>query len=106
MICPQCKKEYPRDQYICPDCHLPLIDPEKIDYYSNRLNLVTVFKTDDPGLIPIIKSLLSDAEIPFIIKSDGLQTIYAFGKTAFRVLEDDAEAAIELLDELKDKNME
>ncbi len=103
MICPHCKKEI-NDHDVCPFCHKKIAEVDTFN--DEELDLVTVFKTDDPGLIPIIKSLLDDAHIPYKTNGDGLQTIYAFGKTIFQVLKHDEALANEILLELKEHNME
>jgi hypothetical protein len=67
-----------------------------------KLKLEIVFETADPALIQIVSSILEDAEIPFQTKSEGLQTIYAFGLVKFQVNSDDAATARQLLKDLKE----
>jgi len=42
--------------------------------------LVTAFRTGDPGQVAFIKSLLEDAEIPFSVKSEGVQDLFGVGR--------------------------
>jgi hypothetical protein len=42
--------------------------------------LTTVFRTGDPGQIAFIKSLLEDAEIPYSVKSEGVQDLFGIGR--------------------------
>jgi hypothetical protein len=64
---------------------------------------VLVFKTNDPGLLGIVKSVLSDAGITYVVAGEGLQGLFPgshYGNDfAPRVLvaAEDAEAARELL---------
>lgn len=106
MFCPKCLKEFPEHYDLCPVCETKLIYFEDLENTDDPMELVTVFKTEDAGLIPIVKSLLSDANIPYTLKSDGLQTLYAFGVTGFSVLKSDENSAKEVLKELELQNME
>lgn len=75
-------------------------------------DLVKVFESSDLGMTAIIKSVLNDADIEFLIKGEHMQSIlggqfsFAFGadigKVEFFVHKDDEEVAIELLTELND----
>jgi hypothetical protein len=42
--------------------------------------LTTVFRTGDPGQIAFIKSLLEDSEIPYSVKSEGIQDLFGIGR--------------------------
>jgi hypothetical protein len=39
-----------------------------------------VFRTGDPGQIAFIKSLLEDSQIPYFIKSEGVQDLFGIGR--------------------------
>ena len=45
-----------------------------------RFALVTVFATSDPGLMPIAKSLLQSAQIPFVVEGDAIQDLFGIGR--------------------------
>lgn len=40
----------------------------------------TVFRTGDAGQIAFIKSLLENAQIPFTVKSEGVQDLFGVGR--------------------------
>jgi hypothetical protein len=67
---------------------------------------VTVFKTNDPGLLGMAKSLLADAGIAYVVAGEGLQGLFPgshYGNDfAPRILvgAEDADTARELLREL------
>ena len=74
-------------------------------------DLVTVFDTSDPALLPVIKSLLQGADIPFLVQGEEAMSMLPVGEIvgpftkrglAARVMvkPEDAEAAAELLGDL------
>ena len=78
----------------------------------NMSDPVTVFETGDPGLVPLVKSLLDSAGIRFVAKGDLLQDILGLGRfpggtnlvagpVEFQVNADDAEKAKALLSDLE-----
>ena len=75
-------------------------------------DLVTVFDTSDPALLPVIKSLLQGADIPFLVQGEEAMSLLPVGEImgpftkrglAARVMvrSEDAEAATELLSDLR-----
>jgi hypothetical protein len=136
MYCPQCGAEYRPGFVQCSDCLVPLVDRPREDPESEdasrqaqppssalvttpppdalrrHLELVTVFKTGDPGLIALVKSILRSAEIPFTTKGEGIQDLtglgrlgsgynLAFGPVELQVNSADAEDARALLEDLE-----
>ena len=76
-------------------------------------DLKTVYETSDPALVPVIKSLLQGADIPFLVQGDEAVAMLPVGEVAgpfsksgmaarFMVKSEDAEAAAELLNDLPD----
>lgn len=74
-------------------------------------DLVSVFDTADPALLPVIKSILSGAEIDFMVQGEEAMSLFPIEEglgpfkkrgLAARVLvrPEDAEAAKELLSDL------
>jgi hypothetical protein len=67
---------------------------------------VTVFRTNDPGLLVIAKSLLDDAGIAYLVAGEELQSLFAGGHMlsdftpSIRVAAEDAADARQLLREL------
>jgi hypothetical protein len=71
-----------------------------------------VFKSGDPGLIALVKSILRSAEIPFTTKGEGIQDLtglgrlgsgynLAFGPVELQVNSADADDAKALLEDLE-----
>jgi hypothetical protein len=135
VYCPQCGAEYRLGFVQCSDCLVPLVDRPREDPESEdapredsppappasipppdalrrHLELVTVFKTGDPGLIALVKSILRSAEIPFTTKGEGIQDLtglgrlgsgynLAFGPVELQVNSADADDAKALLEDLE-----
>lgn len=134
MYCPQCGAEYRPGFVQCSDCLVPLADrppahpaPEDSppalpssppvttpspEVLRRRLELVTVFKTGDPGLIALVKSILQSADIPFTTKGEGIQDLaglgrlgsgynFIFGPVEIQVSRADASVARALLEDLE-----
>ena len=70
MICPQCRAEYPTGFVRCVDCDLALVDAPDLAMQEGRHEPVEVFATKDLSLIPVLRSLLDGAEIPYEIRGD------------------------------------
>ncbi len=76
-------------------------------------DLVTVFDTSDPALLPVIKSILQGAGIAFLVQGEEAMSLLPIGEVIvpftkrglaarFMVKPEDAEAATELLRELRE----
>jgi len=66
-------------------------------------SLVSVLRTEDPGLVPLAKSMLDEEGIEHLVRGEGLQDPFdglGKGPVEFLVHEEDAERARILLDEL------
>lgn len=113
MFCPRCGSEYREGFTVCKDCDVALVagssaapdspGPERPD-----VELVLVYETADAALIPVVKSLLDDAEIQYMVKGESVQDFFGLGRfpagrsyvvgpVGFFVREDEAEAARALL---------
>lgn len=107
MYCPECDKFIKTDQKHCPHCNALLL-PNKPE--DETLDFVKVFESSELGLTAIIKSILINADIEYIVRGEHMQSIlggqfsFAFsaniGKAEFFVHKDDQEVAVELLKEL------
>jgi hypothetical protein len=96
MICPKCKAEYVAGFTRCSDCQVPLVDalPEPADRAQKRtkpgkskaplerLELETVLKSGDPGLVMLAESLLQSADIPFMPRGGISTTVAGWGGLA------------------------
>jgi hypothetical protein len=111
--CPECGAEYTHDAVICADCEVPLVLEPPQDRERDRpdarepLDLVTVYQTGDLGQQAFAKSLLEEAEIPFLARNELLQDLFGFGRAVpvnpisgpviFQVAAENLEAARETL---------
>jgi len=100
MFCPICKAEYVDGISHCPDCNVDLVNEIHEEDLNEKIELEVVYQTADTGKIPLVRSILEDARIPFKTKSEGLQTIYGLGIVKFQVRREMAEIARKLLEEL------
>jgi hypothetical protein len=62
--------------------------------------LVSISMVNTPALLTLAKSILEGADIPFITRGEGFQSIYATGPVTLLVAAQDAERARELLIDL------
>lgn len=79
MFCPVCRAEFRDDVATCPDCDVELLaelppEPAPDD------ELVSVLDTADVSLLPVIKSVLSSAGIPFLVQGDEAVGVLPVGK--------------------------
>ena len=78
MYCPDCRAEYREGVETCPDCEVHLVvelPPEGPDE-----DLVAIFETADVSLLPVVKSLLDSAEIPFVVQGDEALSVLPVGR--------------------------
>jgi hypothetical protein len=70
MYCPNCRAEFREEIDTCPDCELALVPelPEVPD--AGKDDLVVVMETADVSAIPVIKSVLASAGVPFLVQGD------------------------------------
>jgi Putative prokaryotic signal transducing protein len=104
MICPECGTEYREGFTHCNDCDVDLVEPIPSE---PDIELVRVYSSSNPALIPFVESLLTEAGIEFMKKFDGVQDFFAAGRmlginqivgpVEFWVRSDDAAQAAELL---------
>ncbi len=107
MYCPKCDKLIETIVEHCPHCNALLLPNKPEDKQSD---FVKVFESADLGLTAIIKSILINADIEYLVQGEHMQSIlggqfsFAFGadigKVEFFVNKDDEDVAFELLTEL------
>ena len=70
MYCPECRAEFRDEIAICPDCEIALVAelPDMVDLSPQ--DLVSVLETADVAVLPVVKSVLSAANIPFVVQGD------------------------------------
>lgn len=113
MFCPICRSEYREGFSECSDCLVPLVAelPPVEEQGIPDLELVTVFDTEDPGILAMAKSILENAGIEFIDLGEGSQDFFGIGKlggfmsfagpTGLQVAKREAVRARQVLEELE-----
>jgi hypothetical protein len=102
MICPECGSEYREGFTHCNDCDVDLVEPQA-DPAEPDAELVSVYKSGNPALLPLVESLLRDAQIEFMTTGQSVQALQgAIGisfvvPVEFWVRREYAEQALELL---------
>ncbi len=108
MFCPQCGAEFREGFDRCNDCDVALTPEPPPEPSHEGTPYVAVFETSEPDVIPVIKSLLRGAEIPFVTEGEGLMNLVPFealgtiigpphAGVIFKVPEAQAETARQLL---------
>ena len=116
MYCPECGSEYREGYFTCVDCEVPLTEaPPAEDSHPDR-QFVTVFEGSDPAALALAESLLLEEKIPYFTKGDQIQDLFAMGRifgmnvvvgpVLIQVPEEHAEAAFEMLGELRHGNLD
>jgi hypothetical protein len=80
MFCPSCRAEYQPGITVCPDCEVELVEEAPPPEPPSDVELVSVFETADVALLPVIKSVLQSAEIPFITQGDEALGVLPVGR--------------------------
>lgn len=91
MHCPECGAEYREGFTRCHDCDVelvsqaepddagPVTDPGRASRGGDQPALVPVFRTTDPALLPVVKSLLESARIPHFVQGEGAMNLFPLG---------------------------
>jgi len=114
--CPRCNSEYEDDASRCVDCEAELVEgpaDDPIEEVHPESDLEGVYATGNPAIIPLIKSLLTDAGIEFMVKGESIQDVIGWGRLGgfnniagpveFFVASEDALTAREILQHLDDE---
>ncbi|MBC8426639.1 DUF2007 domain-containing protein [bacterium] len=81
MYCPRCGSEYVEGVTECGDCEVSLqLEPPPPPGPREELNLVPVHETGDAIRSALVKSLLDEAQIPYLARNDQLQDLFGFGR--------------------------
>lgn len=72
MICPECGSEYREGFTHCSDCDVDLVEAVPGE---PEVDLVRVFATGNPAIIPIVDSVLRDAGIEFMTTGSSVQAL-------------------------------
>ena len=117
MFCPDCDAEYREGFTECSECGVELVLERSDPAGHPDDKFISVFETTDITLLPVIKSVLQSADIPFYVRGDeamGILPVGTFGSginygghglgAAVLVHEDQAEEAEALLGSLTESD--
>ena len=108
MYCPTCGEKYAWNVAGCPTCGDELVEHRPGAEPDPNIELVTVYRTGDAAATAVAESLLQNEEIEYMVRGEGLQDLFGYGRIAggfnpamgpaeFIVRSADAERARELL---------
>ncbi len=99
MFCPNCRYEYNRGIYKCPDCGVDLVYtlPPVMQKPESELELVAIYTATDGSQIAFAKTILEEAGIEYMI-NDYPRSAH---QAKFLVNSANAEVARALLADLK-----
>ncbi len=80
MFCPECGAEYREGINECADCDVALT--AEAPHLHDGEPSVGIFRTADATLLPVLKSVLSSADIPFSIQGDEASGLFPFGPSS------------------------
>ncbi len=80
MICPQCGAEYRSGIVECSDCEVALVEPEEAPPLHPEPDLVEVFETSEPSVLPVVVSLLEAAGIEPVVEGDEVMGVLPVGQ--------------------------
>jgi hypothetical protein len=72
MWCPECRGEWREGIVRCPDCDVERVASEPPARGNPDAKLVTVFRTAEADVLPVVRSLLEESGIPFAVKGEEL----------------------------------
>jgi hypothetical protein len=83
MYCPQCRAEFREEITTCPDCEVSLVvELPEMSELSDE-DLVSVLETADVAVLPVVKSVLRAANIPFVVQGDEAMGVLPVGRVGF-----------------------
>lgn len=106
MFCPNCKAEYLPGVTVCAECGIPLVESLPPDTEHEKAKFVEVVSTFNAGDIALIKSILDDGEIDYLIEGENFNsTTPLLQPVSILVPEEKLEAAKDILKDLDLKFM-
>jgi putative signal transducing protein len=111
MFCPSCGESFSEPVTECLVCGVELTESSPGPPPDPTIQFASVLTTGDPGVIAVAKSLLDAEAIEYLVRAEGLQDLFGWGRLGagynilagpaeFVVREDDAARARELLADL------
>ena len=85
MFCPSCRAEFRPGFTECTECEVYLVDALPPDPYQETVDLVPVFRTSDPIVLPLVRSLLDSAGVPYLVQGEEALGLFPLGPAGGRV---------------------
>jgi len=77
MYCPECGAEYREGYDRCDDCNVSLTTEPPPEEDHSAEEYVEVFETSQADVIPVIKSILKGAKIPYNVRGgEGMMNLF------------------------------
>lgn len=86
MYCPECRAEFREEIAVCPDCEVSLVIELPAESEFSEEELVEVLETANVAVLPVVKSLLRAAEIPFLVQGDEAMGVLPVGNMGLGAL--------------------
>ena len=80
MYCPSCRSEYLDGIWVCAECGVKLVPTLAAEDEASASELVAVFTTADSSLLPIVKSVLDAAGIPYLVQGEETLGLFPLGR--------------------------
>ena len=111
MYCPSCGASVDSTEAVCPECGVAPAEARPGPAPDPTIQLTSILSSGDPALIAVAQSLLEGEGIEYLIRSEGLQDLFGWGRVGagfnlfagpaeFVVRDEDAHRARELLADL------
>jgi len=80
MYCPKCRAEFRDEIAVCPDCEVLLVAELPKEPEFSEEDLVLVLETADVAVLPVVKSVLRAAGVPFVVQGDEAMGVLPVGR--------------------------
>lgn len=112
MYCSSCGESANRTATACPECGGALVETRPGPAPDPTIQLTSILATGDHAVIAIARSLLDAEGIQYVVRAEGLQDLFGWGRVGagynivagpaeFVVREEDAQRARDLLADLQ-----
>ena len=103
MYCPECGCEFVEGVTHCSDCGVPLTDaPPEPEPPPPDLDLVVLLRTHSPADIAILRSVLDNESIRYLVQGEEMTHVHAFYEPAWVwVAQEDFDRAVRCVQDLE-----
>ncbi len=82
MKCPNCGSAVIAGAEACAQCEVRIVWEGDIPNFQGPDGYIPVFTAYDPAMLPVVESLLTANDIPFIVPNDTTQDMFGLGRMA------------------------